>query len=109
MSSSAIVIYSGKKNGEYKIMNVKHTHNRAFLILTSLWEVGESCRAGRYSCDRAEAARRVKRGWSGGEVWEGTLRGCGRGLGGEGGYIMGNARGIPRDSKSSPVRMRRAD
>lgn len=47
-------------------MNVKHIHNRAFLILTSLWEVGKSCRAGRYSCDRAEAARRVKRRWSGG-------------------------------------------
>lgn len=43
---------------------------------------------------------------------EGAQKGSSRGAAGNWGrrgYIMGNARGIPRDPKSSPVRMRRAD
>lgn len=50
------------------------------------------------SRDEAEVDERRREGVG----WE-HARGVGRG------YIMGNARGIPRDHQSSPVRMRRAD
>jgi len=49
----------------YKIIALrKHERKREkeiggmVLILTPLGETGKSCRAGRYSCDQTEAARR---------------------------------------------------
>lgn len=52
-------------------------------------------------------------GKEGAEGGGGRRGGRGGGVAREGswrrGYIMGNARGIPRDRQSSPMRMRRAD